>query len=151
MARYSIEDTTLTALGNAVRSQVGETRIETVIDKKVHNFTVGAGGVMGAVQTTLQVDSGWYLKIKILEKVPSTITISGVVNGAWITIELDENNEYIFPSNSHMIRIVNNGSEVWNCSLLTSSIREDGEERTKDIEVPNTLTPLQMAEEINNL
>ena len=29
MARYSIEDTTLTALGDAVRSKIGETRVET--------------------------------------------------------------------------------------------------------------------------
>lgn len=157
---YAIKTSTLTALGDAVRSKVGTTRTEIVDNVYVYEgtFTSITSETIVYLQLNEQYDS---IGVKLVECVGSLpeFDISGNTSETDVIIEVGE--EHIYTGDIP----IRNGkySVMVRGSLQPAHYNEpcdyrveitpymNGVALTKEIEVPNTMTPLEMAEEINNM
>lgn len=162
--RYSIEDTTLTALGDAVRGKIGETRTE-YKEKEVvfiENYSSRTETKVGEI--LIDLPGVKYVKIKKLilnEQVGhmywATMNSSGGQYSSNM-FQFDKNNEAI---SSLIFATGISQFKLWaNASIPSENITFSYEFSCYDenmnlieipYEVPNTLTPLQMAEEINGI
>lgn len=158
MARYSIDETTLTALGDAVRGKVGETEYrEFPYTSKTYHFDSDIY-YTGANRLRIPVCGATQMKIKRLAYTSGFQSF----NYAYFSYEITDGDTYIF------------GTEVRECILydftadyieLWSMLRgwtydfevtwydADGNQMEVMIseEVPKTMTPERMAAEINGL
>ena len=151
MARYSIEDTTLTALGDAVRKQTSEikTGYRDSIDAfdlslevgYTHNYYFPAGTRSALIKRpSKNLVVSYYLKNdttgsnKFINFAFATeeITVTGITDGSYFQIS-------------------NMKSTIHTASYEITSYDADGNIIQAETEVKNTMTPIQMAAEINAL
>ena len=158
MARYSIADTTLTALGDAVRSQTGETRKEAV--PILHTYTKT---LASKKKTPVEVNIIECAQMKF--KLVNGSNLDKITGGHFygrnssiVNFTFDENYEtfinYDDISKAYTyftLNIANTSEESCEVTIEASGIDVNGNVITELVEVPNVLTPLQMAEKINNL
>jgi hypothetical protein len=159
--KYSIEDTTLTALGDAVRAKVGETRMEDAMIKKhvidIYDTSSPSGheyieiakyklpGVKKVKLTLLNGSLDDFLEVYIIadERAHN------------FSKELDENNESIVELRDNDGNISFNVGYNYNThcymEVNLTFYHANGNQYTFLKEVPNTLTPAQMVKEINNM
>ena len=149
--RYSIEDTTLTALGDATRRFVGNTRVEHQEIKESHSFKL----------YTLEGESSYNyrlgnialnFKVKLVEASSTAATYE--YSGLWgrQELEFDSNNEAlcrVSSGGSIVIYITNKSDEIFTCVIEVTALDNQNNALTKEVTVENTLTPVQMAEELN--
>lgn len=173
MARYSIEDTTLTAIGDAIRGKVGETKIVTEYEEKevaqmkvsktpnATSFNTWEGNVPSSKTTdVITLDNVSKMKVKLAYQTYGTwhnVVIYDNVTGYILKSMLSSSDlkyeEYTFNTNS--IEIVFTSSISYNCLGYYAecyALDADGNEISGGViqvpiekEVPNTMTPLQMA------
>lgn len=154
MARYSISDTTLTALGDAVRSKVGETRKGLVPDKVSYDLTLPPHE---QIMETISSGNTYNLKILLIGTHYENIQITYVdTNSKLITKVFDENNECFISrdtlkSKSTNGYIANISDEECNFTIDIIKMDDNGNEILKETDIPNTMTPLQMAEAIDGM
>lgn len=157
MTRYSIEDITLTALGDAVRSQVGETRKEPV--PILHTYTKT---LASKAKTPVEVNiiECAQMKFKLvngsnLDKITGGHFFGR--NGSLVNFTFYENETFINYDDISKaytyftLNIANTSEESCEVTIEASGIDVNGNVTTELVEVPNVLTPIQMAEKINNL
>ena len=183
MARYSIEDTTLTALGDAIRERVGETRVETIplerykldLDTTVEDFTIN-GWKQGFATYTREIfipilnDTNSVVVKYSLNKAKSNLDYTsfqfyredGVSIGSAIKLEqgtdVEQELELVRAWPNQKLRLYQNvyrdeiKSSPTNLTIEIIQYDSEGNEiTTQEANVPNTLTPIGMAEAINNM
>ena len=163
MARYAIEETTLTALGDAVRSKVGETRIENRYEEVVKTVElIYKGEALQNQKATnvieLTVPNAASVKIKLLEAGDGLDFIicfdnKGSFLGDITTSNLNEEIVYnLTDGYLKMYGMVINTAYSYNKAELTFLDNEGNivQELITE-EVLNTMTPMEMAGKINEL
>lgn len=155
MARYSIDETTLTALGDAVRSKVGETEYRDITyTSKAYHFDADINNssnylyipVMGA--TTIKIT-----KLATTTDPSNTLYLSGckaIDIGRYVQVGLDEFTLCDFTADTFGIYTI---SKSWTYDFTATWYDADGNVMKVVIndEVPKTMTPERMATEINNM
>lgn len=160
MAKYSIEDTTLTALGDAVREKTGkETRpveyttatlewndIYPPINTVEYFNPKYLGGLIVFDQVKIKL-----IEVENLTNIEGQISISG-------DFTFDENNEYINPEpyERNNINLTIRGNEIdvfspYKCVVEITLYYKGEVVPMADEVITNTMTPLKMVEEINNI
>ena len=156
MARYSISNTTLTALGDSVRRFAGDTRIESIpYDKKQYQFD---SNIYNSVDRQFILPTGGASKLKVVRISCEPNNATGAMY--WDKCDIPGN---LFPGfNYTSFEVIPDAgvNEVCFYSLTSnvsytfevSYFNADGQPMTiyLDEEVVNTLTPGQMAEALNN-
>ena len=186
MARYSIEDTTLTAIGDAIRERVGETRVETIpfesrfyyeLDSTTEDFSSNGWEVVNlsnydrSILIPLHADT-YSIDIKysfsreitgISRMELSFIRDSGTSLGSTIILEprsyvveqtLQVNKNWVIPNLKLYQRVYKDTIYTDPTTFIFEMIQYDSEGNeitTQEITVTNTLTPIGMAEAINNM
>lgn len=161
--KYSIEDTTLTALGDAVRAKTSETRIEYYYLKhyEIDRYdTSSTSGTKYETIDTYHIPGVKKVKLSLLNgSLDSFLNVymAGVNSGRGFNFpkELDENNESTieaYDSNDD-IRFAVSYKYNTQCYMEVNLTFYDANDNQLEFqkEVVNTLTPAQMVEEINNL
>lgn len=168
--RYSIEDTTLTALGDAIRDKTGKlTKTEYVSTILFEDEIIKPAGSWGGMGTyTCNLSNVYSAKLKltkseIISNYNMKITYNYYTDG-WTkhAFTFDENGEATLNSLTGQLRIgieFRNNSSRDSVDTLRFEIEAtcypgenlSGEVIKAPIEVPNTITPLQMVEEIESI
>lgn len=157
MARYSIEDTTLTALGDAVRSKTGETEYRDIsYTSKAYQLVGGLAADGGYIYLYIPVCGATQMKLNKLASTGDNTTI--YLHQCDVTCDDDS---ILFGTNTTKCTFSNFTSD----SIRLYSIVEgtydfeitwydaDGNQMEVVIndEVPKTMTPERMATEINGI
>lgn len=168
MARYAIEETTLTALGDVIRSKVGETRevyidtISVVAEKDLSNSS--SSNLVYIYQARKEVPEISFVKVKLLQTnndikwfMVSQLT---AMNGTATKDEkliFDENNEAIstinFTTPYINVGVAVQGGYDYHIEFEYAFYDANGDiipMPTGEF-IKNTMTPMEMAEKINGL
>ena len=155
---YAIKTSTLTALGDAVRSKVGETR-PGMVDVPIQCEVVNIPYAISTVSVDLSHDTNKNVKsIKfcLTNGDKSLLRRSSVYyTGTSHEFTFDENNEYLYTFGDDYKHTGANlqvmATEPTTIELEITYYDADGYIVREEAMVKNTMTPLEMAEEINAL
>ena len=164
--KYSIEDTTLTNIANAIRGKVGNTRpvyAEYAINKSGSStgFDYTSGTYANPYTSTTTINGASYLKIKM------AYTARNSSDDAFYVNDVKYSTESYTPSIPELVEFTVSGYSVtFRVELINSAIiartgwyaEIRGYDENDNIVMvateetePNNLTPIQMAEVINNM
>lgn len=175
MAKYSIEETTLTSIGDALRRKHGETRVETItefvpvkdeafISSNMTDFGVFTGEMIAPAGTsynksiTIENNFG-KTKVKYYTSMPMEIN-DIETNKNLLSVSVYGEDEIIIDSNSFKITVfsgfVSNNNQGYYIEIY--KLDADGNYLSgetvgveKEVEVKNTYNPLDMADAIDDI
>lgn len=183
MAKYSIQDTSLIAIGDAIRNKTGEhTRIEYVYNRPLMEVVKSSNAIDlysyegplpaydGVYRVEINIPEAKKIKLKIGWKFPSAayyINISNTDFSSFFAsykgdpgahVSKTEYKEDIFDINNLMFSVVHPSTANYSFFYAEFyALDEDGNEIfvdsdiPREVIVPNTFTPAQMATEIEAL